>query len=199
MGRKPRFPPGTFRSSSPGDRTLGTLRLVSPAHPEERGTARGVGYPTRRLSLKAERDGLRRVGMTQRGCRRGMEGGAPWGGQPQAAPAFPRLEDSPLEKVILASASRPGAPRHDKKLPPQAWPSPCTPPTKRQLPSLFTPSAWHYSRPLQGQFPSLSAPARGHHSPLRQSGVLRQPHRPGFGKGREPHALPFPNPTSTRT
>ena len=37
---------------------------------------------------------------SQRGCRRGMEGGAPWGGQPQAAPAFPRLEDSPLKKEV---------------------------------------------------------------------------------------------------
>ena len=61
QGRKFPFPLVSSRSTSPGYALSCKPRVVSSAHPEERGTARGVGYPTRRLFPKAERDGLRRV------------------------------------------------------------------------------------------------------------------------------------------
>ena len=77
------------RSTSPGAAKVSTPWLVSSAHLKEKRTARGAGYPTRRLFPKAERDGMRRVGTAQRGCRRGMEGGAPWGGSPKQHPPSP--------------------------------------------------------------------------------------------------------------
>ena len=49
------------QSTSPGHALPCKPRVVSSAHLNEKRTARGVGYPTRRLFPKAERDGLRRV------------------------------------------------------------------------------------------------------------------------------------------
>ena len=100
---------------------------------------------------------------SQRGCRRGLEGGAPWGGQPQAAPAFPCLEDSPLEKVILTSRSTPREAGHDIRL---LHPS-ASPHSRRKRGLRATPAPWQ-GKPLR---PPL--PPRGATLTLRQGGALR--------------------------
>ena len=154
--------------------------------------------PKRRLFLKAERVGKRRA-ETQRGCRRGLEGGAPWGGSPKQHPPSPVRRTHHLKRKYERPQSRPGAtaPRHQRRsgkhagslalrLPPlpRNLPYPQLPPQARPSPSAL---------PLQGRLPSRTAPARGHASRPLQGRAASGPSSPGDSEG---GALTLPPPSS---
>ena len=90
--------PGIFRSSSPGDRTMGTPWLVSPAHSEEKRDGSRSRVPDTEAFPESRTGRDATNGHSPAGLPAGVGRGCSVGRQPQAAPAFPRLEDSPLEK-----------------------------------------------------------------------------------------------------
>ena len=59
---------------------------------------------------------------SQRGCRRGMEGGAPWGGSPKQHPPSPVWKTHHLKRKYELTRSRPGARRHDTNVAPASTP-----------------------------------------------------------------------------
>ena len=92
------FTASSFSQRSVGPRFISRSRAVSHclaargAWPEGHpfATAFASKSGARRLFLKADRT-MRAVAArkTQRGCRRGLEGGAPWGGSPKQHPPSP--------------------------------------------------------------------------------------------------------------
>ena len=166
-GRKPPSPLAAYRSSSPGCTAFEERAGGQCASASAERVMASRPDPKRRLFLKAERVGKRRA-ETQRGCRRGLEGGAPWGGSPKQHPPSPVRRTHHLKRKYEHPQSRPGAsaPRHQYRSGKHAGshcsPTPPSPGGFRS--SLKAPAAsatFAFRAPSKGRFPSKSAPPPG--------------------------------------